>query len=79
MHGAGHVISHRSKCFFSKCASMVVHSFTVIRGFLYNYSLTIDSVCAPLTAAQGLITCSISARAYTTSDKALRISRCLAT
>ena len=30
----------------------------------YHYSLTIDSVRAPLTEAQGLIACSISARAY---------------
>ena len=27
-----HVISHHSKCFFSTCASMVIHSFTVFSG-----------------------------------------------
>ena len=60
--------------FSSKRACMVVHSFTG-----YHYSLTIDSVCASLTEAQGLIACSIIARAYTTSNKALYISWSLAT
>ena len=45
---------------------MVVQLFTVIQG--YHYSVTIDSVCAPLTDAQDLMACSISTRAYTTSD-----------
>ena len=76
-HLEGHVIINHSKCFSSKCASMMVRSFTVIQG--YHYSLTIDSVRVPLTDVQGLIAYSISARTNTTSDKAMSISWGLAT
>ena len=70
MHGEGHVhvISHRSKLSVSLPRVPVWwYTYSQLRGYHYIAiisSLTIDSVRAPLTDAQGLIACSISARAY---------------
>ena len=65
-HGEGHVISHHSKCFSSKCASMMVHGTFIHSSYFEVITivlLCIDSVYVPLNDVQGLITCSSSARA----------------